>query len=348
MEQEHGVDSAISALHDVVFDVLASMKESQYKYMPNVNTMDSQPEYKWFMRPSLLGFLLEGQTSLGLATEVFSLAVNILDRYASRRVVNGRHHQLVGAVCLWIAAKYTDNKSRVPTVKEIEYLCANTFSASIICEMELHILNSLEWEISAPTAVEFVDLIVGQLYAHKANLTYADPVIYCALSKHICECALFQRNLLRYLPSVVASTAVELACVVMDLFCGVDRQFCQVMGSDGEVFNLLAAMVSRPPQQLSIRRDAYRPYDVVALLSRFVELGRQQCQEPAPGFAVSPNLSISPGGLTSPATTASIDNSPYGMPPTPDSVFGNTQLPYPQKIVSSPPTDFSSPPLFMP
>ncbi|KAF8970345.1 hypothetical protein BDZ97DRAFT_1902065 [Flammula alnicola] len=58
--------------------------------MPSVLAMDQQPEIKWLC-------------------DTLYLAVNIMDRYISRRVVPIEHYQLIALTALWIAAKKEDH-----------------------------------------------------------------------------------------------------------------------------------------------------------------------------------------------------------------------------------------------
>ena len=62
------------------------------------------------MRPYLVDFLIEAHAAFQLLPETLFLAVNLLDRYCSKRVVYKRHYQLVGCAALLIAAKYGDRK----------------------------------------------------------------------------------------------------------------------------------------------------------------------------------------------------------------------------------------------
>ena len=64
------------------------------------------------MRPYLIDFLIEIHSQYRLRPETLCLAVNIADRYTSKRIVYKRHYQLVGCAALWIAAKFEDAKVR--------------------------------------------------------------------------------------------------------------------------------------------------------------------------------------------------------------------------------------------
>ncbi|PNP44444.1 hypothetical protein TGAMA5MH_03790 [Trichoderma gamsii] len=83
---------------------------------PDVDLIDKQPDIEWDTRPHLINFLIEAHAAFALLPETLFLAVNLLDRYCSRRVVYGRQYLLVGCAALLIAAKYNDKKDRVPKI----------------------------------------------------------------------------------------------------------------------------------------------------------------------------------------------------------------------------------------
>lgn len=79
---------------------------SQRVTMPDLVRMELQPELKPYMKPYLVDFLIEIHQQFRLRPEVLYLAMNIVDRYVSKRVVFKKHYQLVGCAALWIAAKF--------------------------------------------------------------------------------------------------------------------------------------------------------------------------------------------------------------------------------------------------
>ncbi|KNE99139.1 hypothetical protein PSTG_07618 [Puccinia striiformis f. sp. tritici PST-78] len=100
-------------------EVVEYMHEMDAQTRPVVETIDLQPELQWYMRPYLIDFLIEIHLQYRLRPETLYLAVNVIDRYVSKRVVFKKHYQLVGCAALWIAAKYEDAKERVPSVQEL-------------------------------------------------------------------------------------------------------------------------------------------------------------------------------------------------------------------------------------
>lgn len=177
--------------------------------------IDTQPEIEWKMRPYLLDFLTRSHLSLRLNHETLFLAINIIDRYASQRIVFVRHYQLLGATALWIASKYQDKKSRVSTLEELKVLCSNAYDSTMFTQMELHILNTLEWSIGHPT----IDLFVDMCFQNPALLISDkdERTKLRHMTLFLCENANYQQEMLNFPPSIIASAAFKLALRMLTL-----------------------------------------------------------------------------------------------------------------------------------
>ena len=73
--------------------------------MPNPMYMDSQKELTWTLRGVLVHWLVQVHAYLGLMPETLFLAVNVIDRVLSARVVSLAKLPLVGITSLFIASK---------------------------------------------------------------------------------------------------------------------------------------------------------------------------------------------------------------------------------------------------
>ncbi|KAK3336747.1 cyclin-like protein [Cercophora scortea] len=165
-----------------------------------------QREIQWFMRPYLIDFLIEAHAAFSLLPETLFLTVNLLDRYCSKRVVYKQHYQLVGCAALLIAAKYGDKKDRVPQINELNNMCCGLYDAGMFTQMEMHVLNTLDWNIGHPTVDFFTQLIVaeerdGQDVEHMAA--------------YICEIALYHRDFVSTKPSIMARGSLALARAIL-------------------------------------------------------------------------------------------------------------------------------------
>ncbi|EMG46753.1 hypothetical protein G210_2989 [Candida maltosa Xu316] len=126
---------------------------------------------------------------------VFFKAIKIFDRYCSKRIVLLDQSQLIITTCLWIASKVTGGNNhfvninnldkigannfktindlgygsggkfigpterfRLPKLNELVKLCGTKckYDQGMFKQMEIHILNTLEWSLNDPTIEEFI------------------------------------------------------------------------------------------------------------------------------------------------------------------------------------------------
>ena len=154
------------------------------------------------MRPYLLDFLIEAHTAFSLHDETLYLTINLLDRYCSRRVVYKRHYQLVGCAALLLAAKFGDRKEKVPTVRELKAMCCKLYEEDMFTQMEWHILVTLDWSLGHPTVDSFLQIAL-------ADAPYNQELEN--MTQYICETALFHKDFVSTLPSVIARSSLAVA-----------------------------------------------------------------------------------------------------------------------------------------
>ncbi|QIW97262.1 hypothetical protein AMS68_002780 [Peltaster fructicola] len=187
-------------------DVLDHMEAMEARTMPEIQNIEIQAEIQWFMRPYLLDFLLEAHQAFKLLPETFHLAVNLLDRYCSRRVVYKRHYQLVGCASLLIAAKYGDRKERVPTIRELKLMCCSLYEDDMFTQMEWHVLQTLDWIVGHPTVSSFAQLAL--------NESSVDDELE-NMAAYFTEIALYHKEFISVRPSVMARSSLALARCVL-------------------------------------------------------------------------------------------------------------------------------------
>ncbi|TVY83161.1 G1/S-specific cyclin CCN1 [Lachnellula suecica] len=185
-------------------DIMNHMKQMEDETLPDVASIDIQQEIQWFMRPYLIDFLIEAHAAFQLLPETLFLAVNLLDRYCSRRVVYKRHYQLVGCAALLIAAKYGDKKDRVPMIRELKSMCCSLYDEDMFTQMEWHVLNTLEWVIGHPTVDTWLQLALNTGPAYK-------DVEVEHLALYLSEIALYHKDFVSKKSSVMAAASLALA-----------------------------------------------------------------------------------------------------------------------------------------
>ncbi|KAK3383020.1 cyclin-like protein [Lasiosphaeria ovina] len=183
-------------------DIMQHMRHMEDETLPDANLIDMQREIQWFMRPYLIDFLIEAHAAFSLLPETLFLTVNLLDRYCSKRVVYKQHYQLVGCAALLIASKYGDKKDRVPQINELNNMCCGLYDAGMFTQMEMHVLNTLDWNIGHPT----VDLFAQLLVAEERDSREVEH-----MAAYICEIALYHRDFVSTKPSIMARFSLVLA-----------------------------------------------------------------------------------------------------------------------------------------
>ena len=228
--------------------------------MPDVNSIDIQTEIQWFMRPYLLDFLVEAHGAFQLLPETLFLAVNLLDRYCSRRVVYKRHYQLVGCAALLIAAKYGDKKDRVPTVRELKSMCCALYDDEMFTQMEWHVLQTLNWMVGHPTVDAFL-----QLALHDAEY---DPEVE-HMTLYIAEIALFHKEFVSTRPSVLARSALALARCILSR--PQDKSSEWAGAYDAQTVMSLSNHLYQPSKVLSQKYASLHRSSVSTTIEKFLE-----------------------------------------------------------------------------
>ena len=208
-------------------EVLQTLAQLELALAVNPAMIDLQPEIQWFMRPFLLDFLIELHSLFKLQPATLFLCLNIIDRYCAKRIVFKRHYQLVGCTALWIAGKYEDKKLRVPTLKELTIMCRNAYDEEMFVQMEMHILLTLEWQLSHPNLEECLQLAITHAAIDHLDTPQAPhtptrklqttTLAVTAVGRFLCELSLYNRYFLLVPTSLVAITANLLACLMLQI-----------------------------------------------------------------------------------------------------------------------------------
>lgn len=163
-----------------------------------------QPELQWYMRPYLVDFLIEIHQQHRLRPETLYLALNIVDRYVSRRIVFKKHYQLVGCAALWIAAKFEDPKDRVPTVQQMCSMCCDAYDESAFIQMEGHVLSTISWIVGHPTAESWLRMACMGPHGQEEPRSQH-------IARFLMEITLFHRAFILFKPSDLATGCLLLA-----------------------------------------------------------------------------------------------------------------------------------------
>ncbi|KEY67492.1 hypothetical protein S7711_02412 [Stachybotrys chartarum IBT 7711] len=185
-------------------EIFEYLRVLETKTIPNADYMAYQDDLEWKMRGILVDWLIEVHTRFHLLPETLYLAVNIIDRFLSEKVVPLARLQLVGITAMFIASKYEEVLS--PHVENFKRIADDEYREDEILSAERFILGSLDYDLSYPNPMNFLRRI------SKAD-NYDDQVR--TIGKYLMEISLLDHRFMSYKPSHVAAAAMYLARLML-------------------------------------------------------------------------------------------------------------------------------------
>lgn len=187
---------------------------------PCLEQMEMQPEVTLRMRPLLLDFLMDVINRLNLSKSTFPLTVNLIDRYASLRVVKKKHYQLLGLTALWVACKNLDAKVSIPRLDDLCRYCCRCYDRTMFLEMENHLLKSLDWLVDTPTVDTFVDVFIYMLspycFLAGSKMSHQECTTIKIVANFFCELTHFYPQIqFGILIPQLALASVVVACTIL-------------------------------------------------------------------------------------------------------------------------------------
>ena len=184
-----------------IFEYLKVLEEAT---MPNPDYMDHQDHLEWHLRGILVDWLIEVHTRFHLLPETMFLAINIIDRFLSARVVELEKLQLVGITAMFIASKYEEVLS--PHVQNFKHVADDGFSEEEILKAERFVLAALNYDLSYPNPMNFL-----------RRISKADnyDIQTRTLGKYLLEISLVDHRLMSFNPSHIAAASMYLARLIL-------------------------------------------------------------------------------------------------------------------------------------
>lgn len=168
--------------------------------------LEVQSEVTERMRQILIDWLIDVNLKFKLHPETFYLAVDIIDRFLSKRQVTRAQLQLVGITGVLIAAKHEEIWA--PEVKDCVYISANTYTHNEVLVMEREIAAALKFRFTVatpyPVMCRLLDATDAADFVRWATMMYLDSAAH-------------DYKLLQCLPSRVACAAVLLGRMTISL-----------------------------------------------------------------------------------------------------------------------------------
>lgn len=189
--------------------------------MANPNYMDDQEELQWRMRTILMDWLIEVHSKFRLLPETLFIAVNLIDRFLSQRVISLVKFQLVGLTALFVAAKYEE--VICPSISHFLHMTDGGYGVEEIIKAERYMLSTLSFDLSYPNPLHFL-----------RRISKADgyDIQSRTLGKFLTEISALEHKLLAYPPSLLAASAMWLARLCLERGQWVSRLSCTPLSGD--------------------------------------------------------------------------------------------------------------------
>ncbi|THG05122.1 hypothetical protein TEA_012928 [Camellia sinensis var. sinensis] len=178
---------------------------------PCSNFMETvQRDITQSMRGILVDWLVEVSEEFKLVPDTLYLTVHLIDLFLSQNYIERQRLKLLGITCMLIASKYEE--IHAPRVEEFCFITDNTCPRGEVLTMESQVLNYLGFQLAAPTAKSFL-----RRFLRAAQAIYKTPSLELEfLANYLAELTLVDYEFLKFLPSIIAASAVFLARWTLD------------------------------------------------------------------------------------------------------------------------------------
>ncbi|XP_077985191.1 cyclin-A2-like [Glandiceps talaboti] len=123
------------------------MERTTYEVKTVSDYIDRQPFIAAYMRTIVINWLFQVAKDYEMNSQTLHIAVNLFDRYLAHKTVDKESLQLVGTASLFIAMKFEEVHIR--TASDMLYATANSYTLQQLVDMELHILYTLNFDVSS-------------------------------------------------------------------------------------------------------------------------------------------------------------------------------------------------------
>ncbi|XP_028811052.1 G1/S-specific cyclin-D2-like [Denticeps clupeoides] len=265
--------------------VLQSLLTVEERFLPQCCYFSSvQEDIKPFMRRVVATWMLEVCEEEKCEEEVFTLAINYLDRFLAMVPTRKSCLQLLGAVCMFLASKL--KQSRPLTAEKLCVYTDNSITSHELMEWELLVLGTLRWNMAAVTPHDFIDHILRKLPLpqDKVALVRKHTQTFIAL------CAT-DFNFAMYPPSMIATGSIGAAV------CGLQLHHANADLQNGALSEILAKVTNTEVECLKSCQE-----QIEQLLASSLRGGRQRQQQGGAAAAHDATKTVDPQSLSSTPT----------------------------------------------
>ncbi|KAH9822474.1 cyclin-like protein [Melampsora americana] len=185
---------------EYVNEIYHYMRELELETLPDADYMSRQSELTWKMRGVLVDWIIEVHSKFRLLPETLYLAINLMDRFLTKRTVALIKFQLVGVTSLFLASKYEE--VICPSVTNFLYMTDGGYENEEILKAETYMLEMLSWDLRYPNPLNFLRRVSKADHYDIQSRTFA---------KYFMEISIVDYRLVATTPSLLAATSIWLS-----------------------------------------------------------------------------------------------------------------------------------------
>ncbi|KAJ0021840.1 hypothetical protein NQD34_009330 [Periophthalmus magnuspinnatus] len=189
--------------HTYAWEMFLDMMKSQGLY--TFSTKDLPPNFTDDRRVILVDWLIKVHEMMQFQDETLFLAIHLLNRTLNLIKVPTANLQLLGMVCLFIAAK--KEESLLPVVSDLCYVMDYNYSKQQLLRMERKVLSRLKFDLSFCSPLHFL-LLFSSVARCSAKVTW--------MARYLLELSLLEGQCVVFQPVQLAEAALCLARLVLN------------------------------------------------------------------------------------------------------------------------------------
>ncbi len=182
-------------------EVYATLRKREVRLCSNPRYLaEVQTELTPQMMLTLFDWMVEVMDEFRLKPQTLYLSFNYCHRFLSYGAVPRSRLQLLGIGALFVACKFEEVVS--PSADDFVNIADGTYARVELLNMERMLLSALDFEMAAPTSIEFFSI-----FAHAGGLTQNT----CFLASYMMDRFQLEQQSLLFRPSVQAAASLALA-----------------------------------------------------------------------------------------------------------------------------------------
>ena len=248
-------------LEEIYTNLILDEKYSKLKIRNNY--MKQQNDINEEMRAILVDWIIEVHNRFHFKRKTLFQTILIIDLYLSLRVIQKSRFQLLGIACLLISVK--ENEIFNPRLEEFVNITDNAYTKTELLNMEIHVLQTLNFDILFPTSEEFYDILSKFFNFNR---------VQHHLGEYFIDSSLVEYNMLKYNASIIAIACAYIVMKFYNIKGYKDLYSCKINGNSSkkiikECARDLCYLVKKlSKSSLRSTKDKYssEEYDEVAIL----------------------------------------------------------------------------------